>query len=237
MKVEIWSDYQCPFCYIGKRRFEKALSRFGAREEVEVIYRSFELDPSASREIQMNMHDMLAVKYGITAEQAKAQTDSMAAQGKAEGLELQFDKVKLTNSFDAHRLMHFASSKGKQTEINDALFQAYFTDSKHIGDQETLADVGAGIGLDRAEVMSMLAGNAYADEVRRDEQQGSRLGITGVPFFVINEKYGISGAQPEEAFLRTLEKIREEEQPLRMLNDETAGSGCSDGFCKPGEKE
>ena len=237
MKVEIWSDYQCPFCYIGKRRFEKALSRFDGREGVEVVYRSFELDPSASREIQMNMHDMLAVKYGITAEQAKAQTDSMAAQGKAEGLEFRFEKVKLTNSFDAHRLMHFASSKGKQAEINDALFQAYFTDSKHIGDQETLADLAEGIGLKGDEVRSMLAGNAYADEVRRDEQDGARLGITGVPFFVINQKYGISGAQPEEAFLRTLEKVREEEQPLQLLNEEDAGSGCSDGFCKPGEKE
>ena len=236
MKVEIWSDYQCPFCYIGKRRFEDALSQFEHKSQVEVEFRSFELNPEAERDINMSQNEMLAKKYGMSQAQVEANSQNMTQQAAELGLEYHLDKVILTNSFDAHRLMHFAETKGKGKEMNERLFKAYFTEGKHIGDHATLADLAEEVGLEKSEVESMLAGTAFTAEVRGNEQEGSLLGITGVPFFVINRKYGISGAQPPEAFLDTLKKVWVEEHPLQMVNDPATGDTCTDGSCHIPEK-
>lgn len=234
MKVEIWSDYQCPFCYIGKRRFEEALSRFEHKDQVEVEFRSFELNPEAERDINMSQNEMLAKKYGMSQAQVEANSQNMTQQAAELGLEYHLDKVVLTNSFDAHRLMHFAESKGKGSEMNERLFKAYFTEGKHIGDHATLSNLAEEVGLEKSEVESMLAGTAFTAEVRSNEQEGSLLGITGVPFYVINRKYGISGAQPPESFLDTLKKVWAEENPLQMVNE--TGDACTDGSCGVPEK-
>jgi len=208
MKVEIWSDFACPFCYIGKRRFEAALANFADKDEVQVIYRSFELDPHAAKHSPIDVHDMLAAKYGMSREQAIAMNERVGRQAQEVGLLFRFDSIVLTNTFDAHRLAHFAGQYGKRGDVTELLFKAYFTDSKHIGDHETLADIAAEAGLDREEAAAMLAGEQYAAEVREDEREASRLGIRGVPFFVIDRKYAVSGAQPSEVFLETLRQAR-----------------------------
>jgi len=211
MKIEVWSDYLCPFCYIGKRKFENALVQFPHRDSVEVVFRSFELGPDAPRDPGISMDQILTSKYGMSLEQAKAANDNVASQAQTVGLTYHFDTMIPTNSFDAHRLTHYAAAQGKANEMQERLFQAYFTDSLHIGDRETLAQLGAETGLDRNEVSAMLASDQYAQDVRADEQEGSQLGIKGVPFFVINRKYAVSGAQPSEVFLEALQKAWSED--------------------------
>ncbi|AOH56170.1 hypothetical protein ABE28_017540 [Peribacillus muralis] len=236
MKVEIWSDYQCPFCYIGKRRFEEALKQFENKEQVEIAFRSFELNPEAERDIKMTQQEMLMKKYGMSQADVEASSQNLTQQAKELGLDYHLDKIVLTNSFDAHRLMYLAQSKGKENEMNERLFKAYFTEGKHIGDHATLANLAEAAGLDKSEAEALLSGTAFSAEVRGDEQEGSQLGITGVPFFVINRKYGISGAQPIEAFLDTLKKVWAEENPLQMVNDPATGDVCADGSCSVPEK-
>lgn len=231
MKVEIWSDYQCPFCYIGKRRFEKAVNQFAQGNEIEVEFKSFELQPDAERDIKMSQDEMLMKKYNMSAEQVKTSNDNLTAQAKAEGLDYHLDKTILTNTLDAHRLMQFAEAKGKGKEMNERLFFAQFTESKHLGDQETLATLAEEVGLDKQETADMLASKLYTAEVRTDEQEASLLGVSGVPFFVIDRKYGISGAQPTEVFLQTLQKVWAEENPLQMVNTSEKAGSCTDDSC------
>ncbi len=210
MKVEIWSDVACPFCYIGKKKFETALEQFTGKDDVEIIYRSFELDPNAPIEVDQDVHDMLAAKYGMTREKAQEMNRNVEQQANAIGLPFDADGMKLTNTHNAHRLAHLADEQGKMGEMTDRLYQAYFAEAKHVGDQDTLKKLAADIGLDEADVASVLSSDKYSDKVRADQQEAARLGIRGVPYFVIDRKYGISGAQPSETFLQTLEKIREE---------------------------
>lgn len=236
MKVEIWSDYVCPFCYIGKRKFEAALERFEGKRNVETIYRSFELDPNARRNAGHDVHDMLASKYGMSREQAMAMNADVGRQAQEVGLNYRFDTMIPTNTFDAHRLSHFAAANGKAHEMTERLLEAYFTDSRHIGDHETLAELADEVGLDKQAAAETLAGGDYAEEVRFDEQEAARFGVRGVPFFVINRKYAVSGAQPSEVFLQTLQKAWEEERPLAILNDpgdSAADAACVDGMCAP----
>ncbi|TDF94469.1 DsbA family oxidoreductase [Paenibacillus piri] len=234
MKVEIWSDFMCPFCYIGKRRFEAALEQFANNQQVEVIYRSFELDPQAQRDVGHDVHDMLAHKYGMSREQAKSMNDNLTAQAESVGLTYHFDTMILTNTFDAHRLAHFAAKYGRMHEMTERLLLAYFTESKHIGDHAALTDLAAEIGLDRDETARMLAGTDYTEEVRADEQEAAGLGIRGVPYFVINRKYAVSGAQQSELFLEALQKAWEEDRPLTVLNETGNGGSPSDEACADG---
>lgn len=210
MKVEIWSDVVCPFCYIGKRRLEKALSEFSHREQVEVIWRSFELDPEAAKNPSGDILNMLTSKYGITREQAQQMNDKVSEQAAKLGLDYHLQKAIPANSFDAHRIAHLAAKHGLQDQAEERLFSAFFVEGKHIGDRETLKQLADEIGLDQGEVAEMLEGDAYSAEVRSDEQEAQRLGIHGVPFFVIDRKHAISGAHPVEVFLETLEKAWEE---------------------------
>ncbi|MCP8969623.1 DsbA family oxidoreductase [Ectobacillus ponti] len=228
MKIEIWSDFACPFCYIGKRRLEGALQAFPQRDKVEVVYRSFELDPSMARDVGMDMYEILANKYGGGREQAKGMCDNMAEQAKTVGLDFRFDTLIPTNTFDAHRLSHLAAAHGKMGEMTERLLHAYFTESKHLGDHAVLADLAAEAGLDREEAVAVLAGDAYSDEVHADEDFGQQLGIRGVPFFVFNQKYAVSGAQPTEVFAEVLQKVWQEEQPLQVLSE---GAVCTDDSC------
>ena len=235
MQIEIWSDFVCPFCYIGKRRLEQALKQLPAQTKVELVYRSFELDPHADKHKQVDVVSMLSAKYGMSMEQAKANTDNLVKQAATVGLSFHFDQMKHTNTFDAHRLAHWAGKYDKMNELAERLLKAYFTDGANLGDAESLAALAGELGLDQKEAAAVLAGNDYTDQVRADQARASQIGITGVPFFVFNNKYAISGAQPEEVFLEALQKIAEEEKPLTILNAPASvdadDSYCADGSC------
>jgi predicted DsbA family dithiol-disulfide isomerase len=205
MKIEIWSDYVCPFCYIGKRRLESALEQFTHQNEVVIEYKSFELIPQASMYSGKNMHQILSEKHGMSIEQAKKAHAELEQQAALMGLVYNIDHVKPTNTFDAHRLTHYAKSVGKDKELAEKLFYSYYTDAKLISDHETLADIAQSVGMNRDESMAVLHDpSQYADQVRADEATAKQLGITGAPFFVIDRKYAISGAQPTEVFLSAL---------------------------------
>lgn len=218
MKVEIWSDIFCPFCYIGKRKFELALKEFDKNEEVKVRYRSFELNPNAAKKYDKNIHEIIASKYGISYEEAKLNNDNIVKQAKNLGLEYNFDTLVVTNSFDAHRMIHFADKYGKMEEMTEALFKAYFTDSKNVSDLNTLADIASSIGLDKEEAISVLNSDDYKDSVRNDEEMAGRYGISAVPFFIFNDKFSVSGAQSTEIFLMALNKSMEDEKSFIDLN-------------------
>ncbi|MFC0216600.1 DsbA family oxidoreductase [Paenibacillus chartarius] len=240
MKVEVWSDFACPFCYIGKRRFEAALEQFPQRAEVEIVYRSFELDPNAPRKVEYDVHQMLANKYGMPRERAVEMNRNMTEQAADVGLTYNMDTIAVTNTFDAHRLTHYAAAYSKRNAMTERLLKAYFTDSLNLSDHETLAGLAAEIGLDRDEVLRMLAEGEYGSEVRADEQEAAQLGIRGVPFFVIDRKFGVSGAQPSEVFVQALQQAWEESRPLTMLNEqggELADEACADGVCTPPAKK
>lgn len=200
-----------------------------------MTYRCFELDPTAERDIKDNMYEKLSKKYGMTIEQAKANTQNMVQMARNAGLEFNIDTVVLTNTFDAHRLTMFAKTKGLMKEMTDRLLRAYFTDSIHIGDHAALADLAEEVGLNREEAEKMLAGDEFADEVRADEQLAQQYRITGVPFFLINKKYALNGAQPTEMFVKALQKIIAEDE-ITVLNDND-GMICDDDGCEIPKKK
>jgi predicted DsbA family dithiol-disulfide isomerase len=210
MKIEIWSDIVCPFCVIGKRQLEAALAQYPQREQVQVIWHSFELDPHAKKDFGMDIYDVLSHKYGMSKAQARDNTERLSLQAKGLGLTFNMDKVIPTNSFDAHRLAHLATEHGKGNEAHERLFSAYFTEGKNISDHATLLTIGIQLGLDDAAVNNMLTSDQYSYEVRQDEQEAQNLGIRGVPFFLIDRTYAVSGAQGTQAFLETLIKISTE---------------------------
>lgn len=232
MKVEIWSDFMCPFCYIGKRRFESALEQFPHKDQVEVVYRSFELDPNASYKPGVSMDELLAAKYGMSIEQAKAANANVTQQAASVGLTYHMDRVIPANSFDAHRLVHFAAQHGKMKDMTERLFRAYFTDAENLEDKNLLADLAAEVGLEREQAMAVLESDAFQSEVRADEAAATNLGIRGVPFFVLGGKYAVSGAQPLEVFTDALDKAYREANPLVMVNESDSNdSMCADGSC------
>lgn len=207
MKIEIWSDVVCPWCYIGKRRMERALE--DSAEDVEVVWRSFELDPSAPTEPIDRLDEALAVKYGTTLEEARGMMDRMTQVAADEGLDLRFDLARRGNTFDAHRLLHFAAARDLQPAMKERLFQAYMTEGRAISDREDLARLAGEVGLDTDEVHAMLASDELAAEVRRDQALARTLGIQGVPFFVFDGRLAVSGAQPPEVFASALRQARE----------------------------
>lgn len=232
MKVEIWSDVVCPWCAIGKHRFEKALAQFAHRDDVEVRWRSFELDPDAPQERTGDLHEHLASKYGLTTERAEQLNAEMTERAAADGWDFHFEHAKPGNTFDAHRLLHLAAERGVQDAVKERLFSAYLVEGERIGDPETLVRIGADAGLDAEEARAVLAGLRYGDEVRADEHQARQYGISGVPFYVIDEKYGVSGAQPPEALLQVLDTAWTESHPLQVLTPAGGhGETCEDGSC------
>ena len=234
MDIEFWSDVVCPWCYIGKRRFEKALAQFPHRDTVDIHWRSFELDPDAEQQYSNTLEEMLAQKYGVTLEQAAQMNARVAGQAAAEGLEYHLDQAKRGNTFNAHRLVQLAAERGVQGAVAERLMHAYFTEGQPIGDAETLARLVAEAGLSADEARATLAGDDYADAVRADERRAAMLGIHGVPFLVIDERYAVSGAQPTEVFLKALETAWNAAQPLTIGGgdaDNDDSDVCDDGSC------
>lgn len=205
MKVEIWSDIVCPWCYIGRRRFEKALTEFDHSDQVEVIWRSFQLDPDAPLNYAGSVNDMLAERYGISLEQAENKNAQVAELAALEGLEYHLEKAHPVNSLNAHRLLHLAAQSHLQGEMKERLQKAYFTEGKVISDPDTLVQLALEVGLDEAEVHRVLASDVFSNEVQADILKAQALGCTGVPFFVFDQKYAVSGAQPVKVFLKALE--------------------------------
>lgn len=204
--VEIWSDVMCPFCYIGKRKFEAALQRFEQRDVVQVTWRSFQLDPAVQFTSGRTLYEYLAERKGVTLEASRRMHERLTASAAEVGLRYNFDAAIVANSFDAHRLTHLARERGVQDTIEERLFAAYFSEGRNIGDHGTLGGLGAEAGLDPAEVQRMLAGTRFAGEVRQEAREAESLGADGVPFFVFNRVFAVSGAQPSALFLEALEK-------------------------------
>ena len=210
IRVEIWSDVVCPFCYIGKRQLEAALALFERRDRVRVIWKSFELDRNAERGGRAGVYEMLSKKYGISLEQARQSTEQVARRAAAVGLRFDFDRVVPANSFDAHRLAHLAAKHGLLDKAHERLFAAHFTEGLRIDDLETLRRIGVDLGLDPEELKKVLEGDAYGSDVRQEEKEASSLGVRGVPFFLFNRRDVISGAQPVERFTEALRSASED---------------------------
>jgi predicted DsbA family dithiol-disulfide isomerase len=206
MKVEIWSDVMCPFCYIGKRKFEKALDQFPQKEKIQVEWKSFQLNPQMKTEPGKSINDYLAEVKGWTPDYAQQVNDHVTGLASEVGLEYNMDKAVVANSFDAHRFVQFAKTKGLGDAAEEQLFKAYFTDGKDTSNLDTLVELGGEIGLDINELRKVLEGTRFSDEVRKDIYEAQQVGAKGVPFFVLDRKYAVSGAQQPETFLGALEQ-------------------------------
>ncbi|MFS0777147.1 DsbA family oxidoreductase [Neobacillus sp. 3P2-tot-E-2] len=213
---------------MGKRRLEDALKQID--HPVEVTYRSYELDPTMGRDVKESMYETLAKKYGMSIAQAKANVERVVQMAKEVGLDYQMNTLIQTNTFDAHRLTLYAKTQGRMKEMTERILRAYFTESKHIGDHETLTDLAVEVGLNREAVAKMLASDDMSDVVRADEQTAKQYGVTGVPFFLINKKYVLTGAQPTETFVQALRKVIAEDE-ITVLNNED-GLNCDDDGCE-----
>jgi predicted DsbA family dithiol-disulfide isomerase len=204
MKVEIWSDVACPFCYIGKRSFEQALARFEHRDEVDVEWRSFQLDPTAPEKVEGGLNALIAQKYGRTEDEAREMNQRVIDMAAGFGLEYDFDRAQPSNTRDAHRLLHLARAHGHEDEAEERLFRAYFVEGERLSDRPTLVRLGEEVGLDRAEVERVLAGDDLGDAVDAEVAEAQGLGLSGVPAFVLDRRLLVSGAQPPEAILGAL---------------------------------
>lgn len=232
MKIEIWSDVVCPWCYIGKRRFEAALARFKHRDQVEISWKSFQLDPQATQNSDKTLNEMLAEKYGMSIEKAAAANKRVTGMAALEGLDYHLEQAHPANTFTAHRLLHYAASQSLQGKMKERLLQAYFTEGQRVGELETLVRLAAEVGLNAEETRTVLQGETYTEEVVEDQREARALGITGVPFFVLDEKYGISGAQPTEVFAQALEQVWSASHPLIALNTNAEeGESCEGDNC------
>lgn len=230
MRVEIWSDIACPWCYIGKARFEKGLAGFAHRDDVEVVHRSFELDPARAKGDTEQVVDMLARKYGRTPDEARAMEANVAANAQAEGLGYRTEGRDHGNTFDIHRLLHLAKARGRQDELLTLAYRANFAEERSVFDDTVLLELAVEAGLDAEEARTVLADpEAYAAEVRADEQEAAALGANAVPFFVFDRRYGISGGQPAEVFTQALEQAWKD-RPVTAAGD--AAACDADGACE-----
>lgn len=209
VRVDIWSDVVCPWCYLGKRRFERALAEFDRRDEVEVVYRSFELDPRMPRGEAQPKAPLLAAKLGRSEAELREMEAQLERLAAADGLEYNLDGGLTGNTFDAHRVLHLAKEHGVQEAVTERFFKAYFTERRSLFDEDSLTEVAVEAGLDGEEVGRVLKEGSYADEVRADIEQARALGVNGVPFFVLDDRYGVSGAQSTETFTAALTRAFE----------------------------
>jgi predicted DsbA family dithiol-disulfide isomerase len=229
VKVEIWSDIVCPWCYMGKIRFERALAEFPHRDQVEVVYRAFELDPTIPRGETRDVVADLARKKGATEGQIRKLMASVEEVAAADGLEYHLAEARSGNTVDAHRLVHLAAGEGRGAEMLERLYRAHFTELRSIFEPESLAELAGDAGIDPAAAGSALDGDAFADRVREDEALARSLGISGVPFFVLDGTYGLSGAQPVAAFAQALAQAWAATHPLETVT--AGGAVCEDGVC------
>jgi len=231
MQIEIFSDVVCPWCYIGKRRLEQALTTFPHADEVTITYRSYELDPTAPRHSDQSVEEYLAAKYGRTLDEARQMNQRVSDIAATVGLDFHLPDAQRGNTFDAHRLLHLAAARGVQAELKERLMAAYFTQGARISGHDELAALAAEVGLDEAEVGAVLSGDVYADAVQADIALARGFGVTGVPFFVIDRAYGISGAQEAAVFTEVLERAWKESHPLTMVTP-SGPHVCADGACE-----
>ena len=233
MKVDIWSDTRCPFCFIGKRNFEKALQEFSQNDKVEVNWHSFQLDPNMKTDLTKNHYEYLSEVKGFPMAQIMQMHENLIQSGKNAGIDFNFDDVKVSNSFKSQMLVQLAKEKGKATEMEELLFEAYFKSGKDIDDVEVLSEIGNKIGFSNEEIQNAVNFEQLSDLVNNDISEASNLGIRGVPFFVFNQKYAISGAQPTHLFSEVLEKswseFSESNSELKIIEE---GDSCDvDGTC------
>ncbi|MCK0470447.1 DsbA family protein [Halalkalibacter sp. APA_J-10(15)] len=227
MMIEMWTDFACPFCYIGKRRLEEALKQI--EEPIEVVYRSFELDPDADVQSKETIYEKLAKKYGMSIAEARANTENVEKMAAQVGLNFNFDQMVVTNTFDAHRLALYAHKKGLMQEMTDRILHAHFSEGKHIGDRSTLIQLATEVGLEQEAVSALLESKEMTELVRKDEQQASEYGIRSVPYFLINQKYAITGAQPTDVFVQSIKQILEQDQLLTQKQADGEGTCDNDG--------
>ena len=237
VKIEIWSDVVCPWCYIGKRRIENALAGFAHADEVEVHWRSYQLDPGAPTEPTESAASMIARKYGQSAAGAQQMQDRVEAVAAEEGLVYRLSQTLHLNTVDAHRLIHLAHAQGGnelQDRVKEALLAAYFTEARNVADHAVLREIAVAAGLEPARVDEVLASREFEADVHADIEQAQAYGATGVPFFVIDQLYGVSGAQPTEVFTQVLEKAWSESHPALEMVDSTVATGGADAqACGP----
>ena len=235
MKIEIWSDVMCPFCYIGKRNLETALEQFPDKNHIEIIWKSYQLDPAFPESVTEDYQKYLVKRKGMTAEQVNGMLDNVTQTAKQVGLEYHLDKSIIVNSLSAHKFIQFAKTKGLGDQAEEHLFHAFFTQAKNIADLEILIQIGKDIGLNETEIKTAFTDEKYAALVKQDIHEGQQIGVQGVPFFVLDRKYAVSGAQPPQAFLESLGKSFSEwreKNPITKL-DVTQGQSCTpDGMCE-----
>lgn len=231
MHVEIWSDIACPWCYVGKRRFEAALAEFEHRDDVAVTWRSFELDPGAPAERTGSYTGHIANKYGGTEEEAQGMVDAIIETAAGDGLDFRFDRIRPGVTFDAHRVVHLAEAHGLQDAMKERLLRAYLSEGELMSDHATLARLAVEVGLPEDEVGEMLAGDRFEHEVRHDERTAAALGISAVPFFVIDREVGASGAHPKEAMAELLRRGWAASHPGPVVPVASGGDACGPGGC------
>ncbi len=231
MKIELWSDFGCPFCYIGKTRFENALNKFEHKDEVEVIYKAYQLNPNAPKVMTEGVAESFAKGHRVSVEQAKQKFDMFVNAAKAVGLTYDYVNIKLTNTFDAHRLAKWANQFGLEHALTSRLMKAYFTDALNLANHTTLLDLAKEVGLDVKKAEKMLSSNQYTDQVNAEILEGRQVGVQGVPFFVLNRKYAVSGAQQEDYFLAAFNQLWLETNPLDTFEGADNGHVCNDEGC------
>lgn len=230
MKIEIWSDFSCPFCYIGKKRFESALQQFKYIDSVEVIYKSYQLNPNAPKTLIGSAYEQFSKRHQLTIEQVKQRFGLISESAKTVGLTFDYDHMQMTNTRDAHRLQKYAQTIGKGVIMTEHLMKAYFTDGKNLSDTQTLLELSEALGLDGQTVESVLCSNQFEDAVKEDIQEAKDIGVQGVPFFVINRAYGVSGAQDSGYFLQMLNQIYHEEQKQQFHSSHAPL--CEGDYCE-----
>ncbi|WP_433629942.1 DsbA family oxidoreductase [Chryseobacterium cucumeris] len=230
MKIEIWSDVMCPFCYIGKNNFEQALNKLPFKDEVEVEWKSFQLDPTLDPNKTQDTIQYFREKKGVAEPQAAQMLGQVTQMGKGAGIDFNFGKTLITNTFSAHKLLHLAKKHNKSNEMEETLFIAHFIDGKNVGDIEVLVDLAESLGIDKEEARQAVTTDQLDYEVNQDIQEARNNGISGVPFFVLNGKYAVSGAQPAEVFENALQQTyKETVSPFKDLSGENGASCDADG--------
>lgn len=231
MKIELWSDFACPFCYIGKTRFDNALAKFPHKDEVEVLYKAYQLNPNAPKEMKGTPAEAFAKGHMMTPEKAKDRFKMFVETAKTVGLDYNYDIIQMTNSFDAHRLAKWARKFNKEPEVTNRFMKAYFTEGKNLADYDTLVDLIKEMDMDYEGARQVLENNEFADIVKDEINEARQVGVRGVPFFVLNRKYGVSGAQPEEYFTEVLNTLWKETHPLETIEGASDGPSCDDETC------
>jgi predicted DsbA family dithiol-disulfide isomerase len=231
MKIELWSDFACPFCYIGKTRFENALNKFKHKDQVEIEYKAYQLNPNAPKTMDTDAATAFAKGHRMTVEKAKERFKMFVEAAKGVGLTYDYDAIQMTNSFDAHRIAKWARQFDKEPEVTARFMKAYFTEGKNIAAKADLLEMVKELGLDVAKAEAVLDSDDYADVVQQEIAESREIGVRGVPFFVLNRKYGVSGAQAEEYFTEVLETLWKEEHPLEEIKGASDGPTCDDETC------